>query len=71
MGGAISRKNLSQIRVLDFQCDGYEIGILSSARVTLPFILPFIGVEAVDISSRVGTFAERKITTNYYGLNLG
>jgi hypothetical protein len=71
LGGAISRKNLSQIQVLDFQCDGYEIGILSSARVTLPFILPFIGVEAVDISSRVGTFAERKITTNYYGLNLG
>ena len=71
MSGAISRKNLSQIRVLDFQCDGYEIGILSSARVTLPFILPFVGVEAVEISSRVGTFAERKVTTNYYGLNLG
>lgn len=70
LAGAISRKNLSQIRVLDFQCDGYEIGIHSSARVSLPFILPFIGVEAVDISSRVGTFAERKITTNYYGINL-
>ena len=71
LGGATSRKNLSKIQVLDFQCDGYEIGIHSSARVTLPFVLPFIGVETVDISSRVGIFAERKITTNYYGLNLG
>ena len=71
LGGATSRKNLSKIQVLDFQCDGYEIGIHSSARVTLPFILPFIGIETVDISSRVGIFAERKITTNYYGINLG
>ena len=71
LGGATSRKNLSQIRVQDFQCDGFEIGIHSSARVTLPFILPFIGIETVDISSRVGNFAERKITTNYYGINLG
>lgn len=71
LGGAISRKNLSNIQIRDFQCDGYEIGIYSSARVTLPFVLPFIGLETVDIFSKVGTFAERKITTNYYGLNLG
>ena len=71
LGGVTSRKNLSQIRVQDFQCDGFEIGIHSSARVTLPFILQFIGIETVDISSRVGIFAERKITTNYYGINLG
>lgn len=71
LGGAASRKNLNKIQVQDFQCDGYEIGIHSSAQVTLPFILPFIGVEKVDISSRVGIFAERKITTNYYGINLG
>lgn len=71
LGGSISRKNLSQIQIEEFQCDGFEIGILSSARVTLPFVLSFIGIEKVDISSQVGTFAERKITTNYYGLNLG
>lgn len=71
IGGSITRKNLSQIKVEEFQCDGFEIGIYSSARVTLPFVLPFTGIDAIDISSRVGTFAERKITTNYYGLNLG
>jgi len=71
MGGSVSRKNLSQVKVEEFQCDGYEIGIRSSAKVALPFVLPFIGIEEVDISSQVGTFAERKITTNYYGLNLG
>jgi hypothetical protein len=71
LGGAVSRKNLSNIQVEDFQCDGYEIGIFSSAKASLPFVLPFFGLETVDIFSRVGTFAERKITTNYYGLNLG
>ena len=71
MGGSVSRKNLSQVKVEEFQCDGYEIGIRSSAKVALPFVLPFIGLEEVDISSQVGTFAERKITTKYYGLNLG
>jgi hypothetical protein len=71
LGGPVSRKNLRQIKVEEFQCDGYEIGIRSSAKVALPFVLPFIGIEEVDISSRVGTFAERKTTTNYYGLNVG
>jgi hypothetical protein len=71
IGGAVSRKNLTQIRIEDFQCDGYEIGIRTAAFVALPFVLPFIGIEKVQISSKVSTFAERKVSTNYYGLDIG
>jgi hypothetical protein len=62
---------LGEFRVDVFDCDGYQISIKSSATASLPFTIPFIGIDSVDISSQVGTFGERKITTNYYGINIG
>lgn len=67
----LARQNLSEIRVEEIECDGFQISLRTSAKVTLPFILPFTGIRDVEVVSEVGSFGERKITTNYYGINIG
>jgi len=65
------RSNLKQIHIDSINCDGYELSISTSAVVDLPFVLPFINLESYKISSTVASIAQRKITTNYYGLDIG
>ena len=60
-----------EIKVEEIECDGFQISLRTSATVSLPFILPFIGIRDVQVVSEVGSFGERKITTNYYGINIG
>lgn len=67
----LTRENLSEIKVEEIDCDGFQISLRTSATVTLPFILPFTGIRDIQVISEVGTFGERKITTNYYGINIG
>lgn len=64
-------RHLGAISVESLTCDGYQISIETSATATLPFVLPFINISEVEISSQIGTFDERKVSTNYYGINIG
>lgn len=66
-----SRSNLKSIQVNRMECDGFQLTISASAEVELPFILPFIDIERFEISSTVSSIAQRKITTNFYGLEIG
>jgi hypothetical protein len=52
-------------------CDGYQLGVSTSAIARLPIALPFLGISEVRVSAQVGIFDERKVTTNYYGLTIG
>lgn len=65
------RSNLKRIHIDSINCDGYELSISTSAVVDLPFVLPFINLESHKISSTVASIAQRKITSNYYGLDIG
>lgn len=71
LDATVTRRNIHSIKIEDISCDGFELGILTSAKVKLPFSPAFLNQSEVGITSRVGIFDERKITTNYYGLNLG
>ena len=71
LDSTVTRKNIHSIRIEEISCDGFELGILSSAVVKLPFTPAFLNQSEVLITAQVGIFDERKITTNYYGLNLG
>ena len=64
-------QHLGAIRVDAFTCDGYQISMQTSATAQLPFVLPFINISTVEISSHIATFDERKVSTNYYGINIG
>jgi hypothetical protein len=64
-------QHLGVIRIVAISCDGYQISIETSAKAALPFIFPFINLSEVEISSHIGTFDERKVSTSYYGINIG
>ena len=68
---ANGRENLEGIRVNRVECDGYQLTISTSADVRLPFLLPFINLDYVEISTTVASIAQRRITTNYYGIDIG
>lgn len=68
---SIRRNSLSKVSVDEVVCDGYQMGISTSAIARLPMELPFLGISEVRIEAKVGIFDERKVTTNYYGLTLG
>ncbi len=63
-------QHLGAIRVDAITCDGYQISMQTSATAQLPFVLPFINISTVEISSHIATFDERKVSTNYYGINI-
>lgn len=71
LDSSVMRKNIHSIKIEEISCDGFELGILTSAKVKLPFTPAFLNQSDFGITSRVGIFDERKVTTNYYGLNLG
>ena len=68
---ANGRENLEGIRVNRVECDGYQLTISTSADVRLPFLLPFINLDYIEISTTVASIAQRRITTNYYGIDIG
>ena len=57
--------HLGVISVDEITCDGYQLSLHTSSIAQLPFVLPFIDIDSVEIHSHVGTFDERKITTSY------
>jgi hypothetical protein len=68
---SIRRNSLSDVHVEEVLCDGYQLGVSTSAIARLPIALPFLGISEVRVSAQVGIFDERKVTTNYYGLTIG
>ena len=64
-GISVMRENMSQISLITSTCNGYEISLLTSSVVSLPFVLPFIGIDKVTIYSSVGSIDERKETSHY------
>lgn len=67
----ITRPGISGLRLTDFQCDGYQIYLESSAVVKLPFPLAFFGINEVEINSSAGGIGERSETNHYYGIDIG
>jgi hypothetical protein len=67
----IVRSGISEMQLRDFQCDGFQIYLQSSAIVELPFPFAFIGIEEVEINSSAGGLGERSETNNYYGVDIG
>ena len=69
--GKLLSRQLGVISIESIWCDGFQISVQTSSVARLPFVLPFIGIEEVNIRSSVGALDERKVSTNYYGINIG
>lgn len=70
-GGEGSRFNLGHINIVDFQCDGYQIYIQTSAHAQMPVHLPFMTNDSIALSTEAGAIGERAETNNYSGFDFG
>lgn len=70
-GAASARENVFNIELTDFECDGFQIYIESSAIARIPIPLPFINFSEVTINTHAGAVGERAETNNYSGFDIG
>lgn len=70
-GAASVRENVGQLRLTNFECDGFQIYIESAAIARIPLPIPFINLNEVAIYSYAGAVGERAETNNYYGFDIG
>jgi hypothetical protein len=71
LGNSVSRVGMSDLAISNFECDGYQIYLETSALAQIPIPIPFIKLEQVNIYSHAGAVGERAETNNYYGLDIG
>lgn len=70
-GAASIRENVEELKLTNFECDGYQIFIKSEAIARIPIPIPFINLDEVEIHSYAGAIGERAETNNYYGFDIG
>jgi len=64
------RQELSDIQISNFQCNGTEVLITTSAKAGLPISLSLFSFESVDLSASAGTTSIKKRAFSIFGINL-
>ena len=64
------RRELSNVQISEFQCDGTEVLITASAKAWLPISLSLFSFESVDLSASAGTTSVKKRVLSIFGINL-
>ena len=63
------RRELSNVRISEFQCNGTEVLITASAKASLPISLSLFSFESVDLSASAGTTSVKKRVLSIFGIN--
>jgi hypothetical protein len=63
------RRELSDVRMSEFQCNGTEVLITASAKAWLPISLSLFSFESVDLSASAGTTSVKKRVLSLFGIN--
>ena len=64
------RRELSNVRINEFQCNGTEVLITATAKAWLPISLSLFSFESVDLSASAGTTSVKKRVLSIFGINL-
>ena len=64
------RQELSDVQISNFQCNGTEVLITTSAKAWLPISLSFFSFESVEFSATAGTTSVKKRAFSIFGINL-
>jgi len=64
------RRELSNVHISEFQCNGTELLITASAKAWLPISLSLFSFESVDLSASAGTTSVKKRVLSIFGINL-
>jgi hypothetical protein len=63
------RRDLSDVRISKFQCNGTEVLITASAKVWLPISLSLFSFESVELSASAGTTSVKKRVLSIFGID--
>ena len=63
------RRELSEVHISEFQCNGTEVLITTSAKAWLPISLSLFSFESVDLSASAGTTSVKKRVLSLFGVN--
>jgi hypothetical protein len=63
------RRELSDVHISEFQCNGTEVLITASAKAWLPIPLSLFSFESVDLSASAGTSSVKKRVLSIFGIN--
>ena len=63
------RRELNDVRISEFQCNGTEVFITASAKAWLPISLSLFSFESVDLSASAGTTSVKKRVLSIFGIN--
>lgn len=64
------RPELSDIHISQFQCNGTEVLITTSAKAWLPISLSIFSFESVELSASAGTTSVKKRVFSLFGINI-
>lgn len=62
------RPELSNIRISEFQCNGTEVLVTTSAKAWLPISLSLFSFESVELSASAGTTSVKKRVLSLFGI---
>jgi hypothetical protein len=68
-GKELVRHELTDIQISNFQCNGSEVLITTSAKAWLPISLSLFSFESVDLSASAGTTSVKKRVLSIFGIN--
>jgi hypothetical protein len=63
------RRELSNVHISEFQCNGTEVLITASAKAWLPISLSLFSFESVELSASAGTTSVKKRVLSIFGIN--
>ena len=64
------RRELSNVHISEFQCNGSEVLLTASAKAWLPISLSLFSFESVELSASAGTTSVKKRVLSLFGINL-
>ena len=71
VSSASKRENMRDIRLSDYQCNGFQIYVATTAMIRIPIPIPFIYLDEVLVKTQAGAIGERAETNNYFGFDIG
>ena len=63
------RREISDVHISEFHCNGTEVLITASAKAWLPISLSLFSFESVDLSASAGTTSVKKRVLSIFGIN--
>lgn len=64
------RRELSDLQISEFQCNGSEVLITTSAKAWLPISLSLFSFESVDLSASAGTTSVKRRVLSIFDINI-